>query len=377
MLAPELHQPLWDMADFTACPYSKREVVNAGKALAGDIKYDPDRLDEARQIFRIAHSWRESNVYPMRRVRAELAGKIRSAGAQSITAARLKRIISIRKKLRTTWFTLYQMQDIGGCRAIVNDHDDLEKLLKPYLSGDSHHTIIRDDDHIGAPQATGYRSRHLILKFVDPDGEQGFNRHFIEVQFRTRKQHSWATAVEAVGLVRGEDLKGGNGDADWLRLFQLMAGEMADDEETSPVPYVSSSQSERRRELVDLNGRLNALQTLDSYNRAIKHTENYYRFTAPYYLIQYDIAKKEVKVRPFRAASTGSEQYASAERDSNINTVLVEVDKVADLREAYPNYFLDVGAFTDRLRRALIDARQRRINDWLTNWIENSRGGAG
>jgi hypothetical protein len=35
------------------------------------------------------------------------------------------------------------------------------------------------------------------------------------------------------------------------------------------------------------------------------------------------------------------------------NTVSVEVDRVADLRRAYPNYFLDVSEFTDRLRHAL------------------------
>lgn len=376
MLAPESHQPLWDMTEFTPCPYSKSEIVGAGKALAGSIAYGP----EAVEVFRIAHSWRLSAVYPMRRVRAELSGKLRAIKAEAITAARMKRMVSIRKKLRTTPLTLYQMQDLGGCRAIIADQPHLDRLIQRYMDGGSAHRIVRDDDHISAPRAsTGYRSRHLTFKFSDPDGNPDFNRHFIEVQFRTQQQHHWATAVEAVGLVRGEDLKGGVGSADWLRLFQLMAGHMADIEQTAPVPDVSPDFEDRRRELTDISARLDALRTLDSYNRAIQHTESYIG-AASYYLIQYDIARREVSVSPFRAATVGSDHYASAENNAALNTVLVEVDRVADLRQAYPNYFLDVAAFTDCLRAALspLSAPKRAAKklpwyeDWK-NWRQKDR----
>lgn len=368
-------EPQWDMADFTPCTYSKRQVVQAGKALAGNIQYDPATFDDALQVFRTAHKWRESNVYPMRRVRAELLARMRADKAQGITAARLKRMASIRKKLRTRNLTLYQMQDIGGCRAITNDISDFEKALRPYIDGRSRYAIVDDDDHIGQPKATGYRSRHLVLKFNDPDDDR-FNRHFVELQIRTRSQHAWATAVEAVGLVRGEDLKGGIGDPKWLRLFQVMAGEMAAYEETAAVPNVSSDSAERRKELIQLNRELDALQALDSYNRAIKHTESIYSFSAPYYLIEYDTNRMDVSVRPFNFAAFGSAQYADAERNKNVNSVLVEVEKVADLREAYPNYFLDVGTFTLRLRRALHEPFKRpRIDvDWLKEWIGGAQG---
>lgn len=358
------------MADYTACPYSKREVVDAGKALAGKITYDQRSLPEIVETFRIAHSWRLANLYPMRRVRDELGGKIRATRAEALTAARLKRMVSVRKKLRTGPLNLYQMQDLGGCRAIIGDQSQLNRLVERYEAGESAHVIVRDNDHIASPRAdTGYRSRHLVFKFCDPDGSQDFNRHFVEVQFRTRLQHYWATAVEAVGLVRAEDLKSGNGNADWLRLFQLMAGEMAADEDTAPVPNVSVEPAERRKELIELDGRLGAVRALASYNRAIRNLESYGGY-APYYLIQYDTARMEVSVRPFAAASVGSEQYANAERDLNLNTVFVEVDKVADLRKAYPNYFLDVEAFTERLRQALGPPPSKRTELPKASWLE-------
>ena len=89
----------------------------------------------------------------------------------------------------------------------------------------------------------------------------------------------------------------------------------------------------------------------------------------------------EVSVRPFRAANVGSDQYANAEQDVNLNTVFVEVDRVADLRQAYPNYFLDVEAFAARLKLAIeppeppvrLPKMGTLWDDWKS-WREKRRG---
>ena len=255
--------------------------------LARPIASEHAKTAEVVDTFRVANSWIESSIYPMRMVRSELLGKLRSSKAKGITAARVKRMSSIRRKLAGGRVTLYQMQDIAGCRAILNDADDFERVLYPYLNGLSRYRVLDDDDHVAAPKASGYRSRHLILKFED-EAHPGFDRHFVEVQLRTLLQHSWATAVEAVGLVRGEDLKGGRGSPDWLRLFQIMAGEMAEDEGGPPVPGVSQDRALRRDELNHLNSSIGAVKMLESYNQAIKYTETLKTTSADYYLIQFD-----------------------------------------------------------------------------------------
>lgn len=342
--------------------------------LARPIASEHAKTAEVVDTFRVANSWIESSIYPMRMVRSELLGKLRSSKAKGITAARVKRMSSIRRKLAGGRVTLYQMQDIAGCRAILNDADDFERVLYPYLNGLSRYRVLDDDDHVAAPKASGYRSRHLILKFED-EAHPGFDRHFVEVQLRTLLQHSWATAVEAVGLVRGEDLKGGRGSPDWLRLFQIMAGEMAEDEGAPPVPGVSQDRALRRDELNHLNSSIGAVKMLESYNQAIKYTETLKTTSADYYLIQFDTQRMSVDVAPFRSSRAGAEGYASAQLDPRFNSVLVEVDRVADLREAYPNYFLDVGAFTRRLRRALHkEAAGKHFDaDWFKDWIERVR----
>jgi ppGpp synthetase/RelA/SpoT-type nucleotidyltranferase len=73
-----------------------------------------------------------------------------------------------------------------------------------------------------AAEADGYRSHHLSLEFKPAKKEdEAYAGRRIELQVRTRLQHSWATAIEAVSLYRNQDLKHHKGDADWLRLFAL------------------------------------------------------------------------------------------------------------------------------------------------------------
>jgi Region found in RelA / SpoT proteins len=88
--------------------------------------------------------------------------------------------------------------------------------------------LREEDDYIARPKPDGYRSHHLMFNFRDRRNAGIHDGRRIEVQLRTRLQHSWATAVEAVGLFRGEDLKGNQGNPKWLRLFTLMSAEFAE-----------------------------------------------------------------------------------------------------------------------------------------------------
>jgi hypothetical protein len=49
---------------------------------------------------------------------------------------------------------------------------------------------------------------------------------------------------------------------------------------------------------------------------------------------------------------SGQLEMERADSDS-VSTVVVEVDRMEDLKTAYPNYFLDVGLFIDHLTTAL------------------------
>jgi hypothetical protein len=216
-----------DVTDFPKLEFSMREVRRVGDVLKGDVMWSDGRAEELKGIFRIANNWRDSHAYPMAKLRSEMGGKLRSLQLDGLTAARLKRMRSIRKKLRTININLNQIQDLGGCRAILSSIAEIRSLVQAYR-GDNRHELHREDDYIAHPKAGGYRSHHIVLKFRGLDEERSiFDGRRIEIQVRPRLQHSWATAVEAVGTFRNEDMKGGAGDADWLRLFRLVSAELA------------------------------------------------------------------------------------------------------------------------------------------------------
>lgn len=362
------------MADTSLSASSKKQIVRAGKLLAGTITQIDD---EVREAFRIAHDWRREHIVPMHRLRGQLSARVRAMRCDGTTAARLKRMQSIRKKLSRTHHTLYQMQDLAGCRAIVGDMADVATLLKRYRAEQNGYSILREDDHIARPKMSGYRSHHLVLKPELADAAE-FGRQYIELQVRTRLQHAWATAVEAVGLARAEDLKGSRGSPDWLRFFRLMAGEMALEEGCPIGDDLPVDRTERIVELQLLNERLNALTTLETFNSAIHETAGTYSPSDRYFLIHYDSARRTVRVTSHPFIPTGYEALEGRDSES-VSTVLVEVDRVEDLKQAYPNYFLDVTMFTDRLRAVVYDqpagpvAVRGPSMSWLADWWRSRR----
>lgn len=344
------------MTDFAEFEYSGKQVVRAGEALKGTIDWSDDHRDEQLRVFRIANNWRESHAYPMYRMRHQLRGRMRSARIDGITVARLKRMPSIRRKLRRQPQKLNQIQDLGGCRAVVPSILDARRLVQD-VRDNYRHEFNYEDDYIGNPKVGGYRSHHLIYKYTGDGADEVFNGRRIEMQIRTRLQHCWATAVEAVGLVRQEDMKGGEGDSDWLRLFELMSAEFAMAEQC-PEPERISSHSERVREIKDLERKLLALSTLENLRQAVKFTDTYVYYPTEQpkcFRIDYDHAKQEVRVTPHTVPRTLIQAYEDVEMtdsqsgNGNINTVFVDADRIEVLKEAYPNYFGDVQLFCRNL----------------------------
>lgn len=340
------------MADFPPSSYSKKAVKRAGQALSESLPEDPARWAEYVEIFKIAHEWRRSHVVPMRYIQQELRRVTGKINVVAVTAARMKRMVSIRRKLRASNTSLDQMQDIGGCRAIVASMADLQTLVEYYRDGGSKHGLRRHTSYLARPRASGYRSDHFILDFCPPSLQtELYKGRRIELQVRTQLQHSWSTAVEAVGLVRREDLKSGEGDSDWLRIFELVSAQHADAEGT-PVMEGVPDLNDRRAEIIELERKLDAIKTLQNLKKAFKVAEHY-QTNSEYFLIQYDNEAGRVDVRGYNRQSAGDSadalQFQERTNDS-LTTVLVEVAKMEDLRAAYPNYFGDVTLFVRNLR---------------------------
>lgn len=343
------------MAQYPKLNFSMNSVRRAGQQLASKLYVvDEQTYHDVQDVFHIANSWRDSHFLPMRSVYVSVRFKMLRSGVSGDMAARPKRMASIRRKLRESSTKLDQMQDIAGCRAIMDDIAGVRELTAR-IRDKFPHPLRREWRYIDDPKADGYRSHHLVFDFQPRRQDQeAYRGRRIELQIRTRLQHSWATAVEAVGLFNGQDLKHHKGSSDWLRLFQLVSAEFAHVEDCNIGPDVPDRQ-ERIDEIKDLNGRLGAVGVLQNIRTATHYAESFVYDRGKYFLIIYG-ADHTVNVENYDNSIQVSARLAAIERsiedgNENAKAVVVEVDKVENLVRAYPNYFGDVSLFVRNLRR--------------------------
>jgi (p)ppGpp synthase/HD superfamily hydrolase len=110
------------VSDYPQFGFSKKDVMRSGEAIAQDLLWDENSAPEIRRAFHIANKWRDSHAYPMMSVRLSLMSFMRLNHIDGVVVSRLKRMPAIRKKLgrKNNRFTLHQLQDLAGCRVILD-----------------------------------------------------------------------------------------------------------------------------------------------------------------------------------------------------------------------------------------------------------------
>jgi hypothetical protein len=344
---------------YTKPRFTRPEVNWAGRAILDSA---PSPYDLSKSLD-IVNNWRASHSYPLLLFRLGIVVRLKKWGpSSSIVAQRIKRLSSIRLKLRLQpTMKLSQMQDIGGCRAIVSTTRRVLALQRSYKESRQAHVLVHEDDYIQNPKPSGYRSVHLVYKFSSKTRPE-YNDLKIELQLRSKLQHAWATAVETVGTLIEEPLKSSIGTADWLRFFSLMGAELALREGTPQVPDTPSSIDELIAKIRDLAESLQVERVLSGYGAAIEKISRGER-QAPYYLLELRPSqglegKGVVTVTGFELnqLEEANAKYLEVEQTltgPGDQAVLVRVESLTALPSAYPNYFLDTRLFLDEVRNAL------------------------
>jgi Region found in RelA / SpoT proteins len=146
--------------------YSRKAVNQAGECLIANEKVV--WVANRDQMLAIINNWRSSHAFPLRSFKMTLLARAKRIDKKAIVAQRLKRLPSIELKLRRFQsMKLSQMQDLGGCRAVVRNIRNLEALIKVYEQGRSknptkRHEFIHEKNYIISPKDDGYRGVHLI-----------------------------------------------------------------------------------------------------------------------------------------------------------------------------------------------------------------------
>jgi len=257
---------------------------------------------------------------------------------------------------------LAQMQDIGGCRAVVRDIDGLRQLVKEYETRDSVHPLAGKKDYLSEPKPDGYRSIHLIYRYNGRNAKAVYSGMRVEIQLRTSLQHIWATAVEAAGTFTKQALKSNQGSADWLRFFACMSSWFAMREGCPPVPGVPEDLRGLASEIADLNDALHVAAVLQSFTVTARHAGT--AVGMKYFLLSLDPVGRTVEARGFKEdqSEEANTAYTLLEEANaakpGAQAVLVSVDSIKALRRAYPNYYLDTTRFVREVTRIVRQVRR-------------------
>jgi hypothetical protein len=343
--------------DYVHPLYAKEQVDRAGQIIAS-ANPGGSELRWALQVF---SNWRASHNYPLNGIAVVLKGRAsRLSATPTFVYQRLKRIESVEKKIRARpEITLSVMQDIGGCRAILDSVKDVLALRDVYLARGLTHEFKGQNDYIERPKKDGYRGIHLIYYFVGREERAQVyaqRRMQIEIQIRTTLQHYWATAVETAETFTRQPLKSQRDEntTPWRQFFALVSSCFAYEEGCALVPKMTKDITEIRDRLRDMEIQHRFCDTLDAYTATVQHITS--RDKAKYFLVELDLESRKVNLKGFRPAESAeaAEAYTASEQGSLIErrtqTVLVSVNDLSQLKRAYPNYFLDTTEFVTKVR---------------------------
>lgn len=339
---------LEDISSFDLPIYSKKKIKKAGEKLVEDsIDYE---------VLQILNNWRSAHALPLHVISQILNETALSLDKDSLLAKRLKRSPSIINKLKIQEnMSLARMQDIGGCRVIVDSIDSVYKTNDKFREQMilNNHEISKFKDYIIEPKKSGYRGLHLVCKFSGENISEKHDGMMVEAQIRTKYQHYWATAVETIGAYLKQSLKSSQGDKDYLKFFSEL-GDLFAYYEGQPMLEESSNIIDKARLVMGQYDLLRVQDKLVAFSHATQMIEKSSEIqNSGYYLVITDMNLETVRVKPIKKdeLKEANTLYTKLENrfrnNSRKDIALVSAKTLVELRDTYPNYFSDTRKFME------------------------------
>jgi len=332
-------------------PLSKSAVRRAGQAISNGTAQPDD--------YRLVDQWRAAHGYVVNTFQAWIKGHIGKKDYYIEFAQRLKRRNTVIDKLQrqnaageNLIADVSAMHDFAGCRMIFNDIQQLNDF-RSYMHSAAvmrnvEHSLRHEPgkyDYIEHPKFTGYRGIHDVYRHYP----RGSNRRqekkpwdglLVELQYRTRAQHAWATAVEISDLLDGERTKFELNTSDRGRFFSIASEIIARRHEDISKSFIGVSTDDLQKELQDLESRLGILRRLELLKQ-FEDEESLQNHNV-LNIFRKEDGSLELEVLPFKAAAPAIQKATELEAsESSLNAVYVRSDNPKQLRSAYRNYFYD------------------------------------
>lgn len=352
------------MSTYPPPPQSKREVNRAGKAIADGKGSDND--------LQLVDQWRAAHGYVINTFQIFFKRRIEKYVGNIEFAQRLKRRSTVIDKItrqhpdgRPLMSDVTSMQDFAGCRLIFETLEDLTRFRDYVHSSKSMEHVVhklRHDpskyNYIHHPKASGYRGIHDVYAHFPRAHRRGSKESepwhglLVEVQYRTRVQHAWATALEISDIVDGQKTKFDLDDTDRVKFFSLASEILARFHEGIANALVELETEELCDQFIKLEKKLGILQRL----HALKVAGGFDKIKRHNVLNVYREPEGSLglEILTFSSPTDAIEKASELESNSDsLNAVYVRADNPSQVRSAYRNYFNDPVDFVRLVNEAL------------------------
>lgn len=351
---------------FPEPPKSKSAVNRAGKAIAKGGAKPEDYI--------LVDQWRASHGYVINTFQIFFKRRIESTGSNAEFAQRLKRRNTVLDKITRTrpdgtslMGDVTSMHDFAGCRLIFPSIDELNAFREYVHSSKGMANVLhrlRHDlgkyDYISSPKASGYRGIHDVFSHHPrPHRRNGavstpWHGLSVEVQYRTRVQHAWATALEISDIIDGQRTKFDLTESKRVRFFAIASEILARKYENIANSMQDLTYSQLVFEFKKLESELGILQRLE----ALKQASGFEKIKVHNVLniVRSKSGETSLEVENYTNSALAINRTMQLEADpDSINAVYVRADKPSQARSVYRNYFNDPVDFVKLLKDALVD----------------------
>src|SRR4051812_40954269 len=119
--------------------YSKEHVNKAGKLLCNPV----NTYDEYLNATTVFQNWRAAHAFPMQVMLDFVRKSSIRVDKNALAVQRLKRVPSILAKLiRQQNMSLSRMEDIGGCRIVVENSNYVNKIYEDLKKSRTKHVLF-------------------------------------------------------------------------------------------------------------------------------------------------------------------------------------------------------------------------------------------
>ena len=326
---------------------TRSKVNRAGKAVRRATANDDD--------IEIIKSWRASHSHIINTFQANLRRRTRDTNI--IVGQRLKRLPTIMDKLRREpTMSLPKMHDIAGCRVIFPNNDRLREFRENFIKSRANHKRITAEydqfNYLNKPKGTGYRGVHDVYSYIaDAESATPWNGLLIEIQYRTKAQHAWATAVETADLLTKSRGKFSEANTNYMTFFQVCSEIISrthEDSKSCLYNVADKSLIEMYDNSLSQNNIMRILKTTNEVGKKqISGIVKPGRNTILVYMHNADedgIILKYSTLTTTRAALARYEQLEK-KYENVADVVLVRSEDTKSLRAVFQNYFADTREF--------------------------------